>query len=289
LLTGCPFAEDGLRLGLVESQGLLRSYWLHVPEDDSADARPLVIALHGFTEDGRVMAESTGFNAISDREGFIVAYPNGLMRRFSAFPDEPLDDSLFVRDVINAIKSQYNIESTRVYVTGASNGAFLTYLLACRAGDVIAAAAPVMASMPRDIADQWTPVRPVPILIIHGTADPIIPYDAAEVFAGPGNTYAALPVPETVQYWVAANNAYTTATETALPDLDPDDDTLTVLYTYPATPDGADVLFYEVQGGGHTWPGGSVSYPPFVVGTTAQDFDASEAIWEFFSRHSLAE
>ena len=128
-----------------------RNYQLYVPGTPQRPA-PVVIALHRFTENGALMSSLTGLNEVADREGFVVAYPNGPWRRFEAWENEKRDDVPLILAILEDVAQRVPIDRSRVYVTGASNGGFLTHRLACLAPRVFAAAAPVMALMPKELA-----------------------------------------------------------------------------------------------------------------------------------------
>ena len=278
--------------GLVEvplcRDGVARTYQRFVPAScTEGKPVPLVVVLHGLTEDGRAMARETDFNAIAEREGFVVAYPDGLLRSFNVFAEGWPDDVGFVLAVVDDVCATCAVDPGRIYLTGASNGGFLTYRLVCEAPGVFAAAAPVMATMPQTVAEACEP-PPTPILLIHGTEDPIVPYDDPVLYAGPRLTVRMLPIPDTAEFWVAASGCDPEPSVDSLPDTDPADGTTAVCETWTGDDPEAEVVLYTVEGGGHTWPGGYEAYPAWLVGRQCNDFDASEVIWCFFARHAAA-
>jgi polyhydroxybutyrate depolymerase len=256
-----------------------REYQLYVPIAPRRPA-PVVVALHRFTENGRLMAKLTGFNEVADREGFVVVYPNGSGRRFEAWESDSRDDVALVLAILEDVARRVSIDRNRVYVTGASNGGFLTHRLACLEPAVFAAAAPVMALMPKELSEIVPDGDPVPMLIVHGDKDWIVPAKGSNMYLR--GKHSALSLEETVTYWVRRNGCEPNAVTTELPDRDPEDKTRVVLHRYPGP---VETLHYEVVGGGHTWPGGTERAPAFIVGRTSRDVSASELIWEFFSRH----
>ena len=149
--------------------------------------------------------------------------------------------------------------------------------MACLYGDAFAAVAPVMALMPKALATRAGP--PVPMLVIHGTRDSIVKEEAKSLFAG--SSFDVLPMSETIAYWVQRNGAGAPV-RTRLPEGE-EDGTSTELCVYPGA---AEVRYYRVEGGGHTWPGGRERAPRFIVGRTARDWSATEEIWRFFRRYS---
>lgn len=283
LLAACPAPVPGLETIALEHGGQSRTYELYEPACCmGTKPAPLVVALHRFTETGAAMARLTQFNALADAEKFFVAYPNGLRRSFN-YRDEPTpDDFGFVLAVVQDMHARHNIDPERVYLVGASNGGFLSYRLLCEAPGVFAAGAVVMATMPEWITGACAP-SPVPILVMHGTADPIVPYDADTIEGPPGAVEPVLPIPETVAYWVAANGAAAEPAFTPIPDLDPTDGCTAEIQRHEAAGEGsAPVVHVRIGGGGHTWPGGTTRDLDFLVGPRCNDFSAAELIWAFF-------
>lgn len=284
-LMSCGMTE-GLELRRIAFGGDTRSYYLHVPiSTDASTGAPLIIALHRFTETGAWMAKMTGFNALADSESFLVAYPNGKSRRFSFRPGADPDDAAFVLAVIEDIAAIHVIDRSRVYLTGASNGGFLVHKLACEHPETFAAAAPVMATFIRESAETCRPGNHMPMMVIHGDADPLVPYSTDSVFAGPGMTLEVLSVPETVAFWAEQNGCLATPVAEALPDIAPGDGTTAVRETYLGEDGLARVVHIKVQQGGHTWPGGWEPWPAFIVGKQNEDFSATRMIWDFFKQH----
>lgn len=289
-LVGTDCSTDHLLLNkqTIMSDGATRTYWLHVPPGLSAEEQaPLLLMLHRFTETGSKTARMTGFNGIADREGFIVAYPDGLGRTWNAFDQTAAGDVAFLRHVVNDISAKHAIDPARVFLVGASSGGYMAAKTIAEASDVFAAAALVMATMPRAVAVADPPPRAIPILFMHGTADPIIPYDASEVFAGPGRRLEVLAVPEAVEYWVAHNGCEPDPAVEVLPGATPEDGITTVRETHTNGENGSEVVLYRIEGGGHTWPGAQDLWPRFLVGRGSRDINASESIWAFLSRHSI--
>lgn len=283
MLSGCPSAPDGLEKRTVTIGETQRTFELFVPPQALTKGNPpLVIALHRFAETGAGMARLTGFNEIAKREGFIVAYPDAVNRSFNAFGETSVDDIAFLEAIIDSLEIEWGIDRSRVYLTGASNGGFMTYRAACERPGLFAAVAPVMATMPVEVANNCMP-NPVPILLIHGTADDFVPYDAAFIEGPPGTMRAVLPIPDVVDFWIAKNGASPNVLIEELPNKDFFDGTTVQRRTYAGGEGGGDVVLYTVRNGGHTWPGGNDALPAILVGRTSKDFKASEVIWEFFS------
>ena len=190
-------------------------------------------------------------------------------------PTETVDDLGFLSALIDSLGDEYDIDMHRVYSTGMSNGGFMSYLLACELSDKIAAIASVTGAMIDPTFLACSSTLPTPVMQIHGTADPTVPYLGSS---------GVLGIEEGVAYWVDHNNCNTTPIETAVPDVDLTDACTADHFLYEGGDEGSTVEFYRVNAGGHTWPG---SHPFITVGVTNRDFSASAEIWRFFSQYSL--
>ncbi|HLV97867.1 MAG TPA: PHB depolymerase family esterase [Ktedonobacterales bacterium] len=264
--------------------GLIRTCYVHLPPGyDGSRAVPLVLALHGMGSDGRGMALLTHFNAIADEGGFIVAYPDGIRKRWSFGPLPMLggiDDVGFIAALIAALSSDLAIDQARVYALGMSNGGGLVDLLICRRADLFAAVVIVAATIAAFMSHICRPSRPVSVLMIHGTDDPLIP------FAGGGRRrQLLLSAPTTAQHWARLAGCVDGPEVHYLPD-SAHDGTRVRCEVYSGGPDGAEVILYVIEGGGHTWPGGMAYLPERIIGKTSRQFDASLVIWDFFQRHT---
>ncbi len=279
-----------LAAGEITSGGLRRTYYLHVPHTYSAGApTPLVIALHGHFGNGRNMEGLSHFAAIADRSGFIVAYPDGIDRGWNdgrVGANEGIDDIAFFRDLIALLQSHYSIDANRIYATGMSNGGFMSYRSACELGGQIAAIATVAATMGEALASTCRPARPMSVCLIQGTADPFVLWNGGPVAGGRRGRGWALSVDETVKYWVEVNGCDSTPRSMQLPILNAADPTRIFSYQYLNGREGAEVILYRIENGGHTWPGGLQYLPVRMVGPASSQMDASQVIWDFFFRHA---
>lgn len=269
--------------GEITSSGMVRKYLSYVPESyDPNKPVPLVISIHGFAEWPAHQMEVSHWNDLADEYGFIVVYPSGtqIPLRWNAYnlQDSRVDtraEVQFIADLIDKISDDYNIDSTRVYANGLSNGAGMAVLLGCQLSERIAAIGSVSGAylLPWD---QCVQSRPVPVIAFHGTEDPIVPYHGGEIMNS-GYFYPDILV--WIKNWVELNGC-----DPAPLELPPQGEVSGVQYT--RCNQNADVVFYTVHGGGHAWPGG-VKLPEMIVGHTTQDIDATRVMWEFFTRYSL--
>lgn len=241
----------------IDVDGVKRTYLLHAPKSEKL--LPLVVVLHGAGSNGRQTEVLTGFNDLADKHGFAVAYPDGLHRTWKFVGDS---DVKFLDALIDAEAK----DPKRVYMTGISNGAFMTNYYACERPEKVAAIAPIAGTGGK----RFAPGKPVPVLYVHGTDDSIMRYAPKAL---------ALGAEDLVRLWAKTNGCEEKPKVEALPDKK-DDGTTVELWVYAGD---VEVRFYKVTGGGHTWPGSRVEIDR-LLGKTSQDFAASEAIWEFFAR-----
>jgi len=281
LILGVAYLLSNRTNGRLESSGETRRYLLYVPESyDPNTPTPLVISIHGFAEWPAHQMQISGWNDLADQHGFIVVYPMGtgfpLRWRTSDAPGSDGDASLdvtFISELIDQLAGEYNLDPTRIYANGLSNGGGMSFVLACRLSERIAAVGMVSGAyfMPWEACN---PARPVPAIVFHGTADKIVPYQGS-----PSSRHGA-PLPA-IPGWVDTL-AQRSGCDEAPQDLPPSGEVTGVQYTACS----ANVVFYTIPGGGHGWPGGE-PIPAWIVGYTTQDIDASAVMWEFFTLHPL--
>jgi len=182
-------------------------------------------------------------------------------------------DVRFISDLIDDLEQAYNIDPTRIYADGLSNGAGMAFVLSCTLSDRIAAIGMVAAA--HFLEWSWcTDPRPVPMISFHGTADTIVPYEGGTTWVAPGS----LPdVSEWAANWARRNRCGPDAGESAVAaDVTRRD--------YTDCADDAAVVLFTIHGGGHTWPGG-MPLPEWPLGPTSHSVDATRKMWEFFQEH----
>ena len=269
-----------------------RSFEFHVPAGlPLAPPPPLVLAFHGGGADGKAMRLLSNLDARADREGWVVAYPDGLDGNWNDGRDAPairaqrdrVDDVGLAAALVDHLVAAAGIDRARVFATGFSNGGMLCHRLAVERPDLVAAIAPVSGPMPAPLARRRASL-PVPVLMVHGTADPIVPYDGGAVM-GDADRGRVASLEETAAYWRQANRCQPEAILEDLVPPGPSDRTEVRQATWrPADDEGAEVVAVTVEGGGHTWPGGRQYQPERVIGVMARAVQASDLIAAFFSR-----
>jgi polyhydroxybutyrate depolymerase len=237
-----------------------------------------VLVLHGRGGSGAAVARLTGFAARADSAGFIAVFPDAVTRRWNdgRLSTGP-DDVGFLAALVSELAGEYGVDTSRVYVTGMSNGAIMCFRLAAERPGVFAAIAPVAGSMSRQSLDTWQVERPVPVLMVNGTLDPVVRYRGGKELAS---------VVRTARFWVLANGCGPNPETLAVPGPTPGDSTSVTCERWTGK-GKSEVLLYTVVGGGHTWPSGGAR--PARFGPTSRDIDATRLIWEFFTRHRLGE
>ena len=161
----------------------------------------------------------------------------------------------------------------------------MSFRLGCELADKITAIAPVIGSMPENLVAECAPIKPLPLMMINGTDDPLVPWEGGYVHLYRKKMGKIISVRQTIDFWVAHNGCSPDPLIRMVPDTEPEDGTSVQKRVYRQCIDGADVVLYEIIGGGHTWPGGYQYLPEFLIGKTNQDFKATKTIWEFFNEH----
>ena len=246
--------------GVLVVGGLPRTYQVHVPANLDQPAG-LVINLHGAGQTGVEQAALTNYNAIADQHGFVVAYPDGIDfswadGRGASIPDrQGVDDVGFLVTLVDRLVQDYGIDRGRVFATGMSAGAFMATRLACQRADVFAAIVPVAGTLGAGF--PCAPSRPVSVLEIHGTADPVVPFNGGTML-GRGGYSDIVAAPAMAQRWRDVDGCPA-----------PVEDVQGAVHRFTAAgcADGAEVVLVQVDGGGHNW------------------LDASNASGQFFATH----
>jgi polyhydroxybutyrate depolymerase len=269
-----------------------RWYLLTTPNaHDGTTPLPLVVELHGLAEGAAIAAQMSQLDTIGEREGFVMAYPNGSgspVRWDQHLDSSPNHDFELISTLLDTLGDELCIDEARVYATGLSYGAIMSSALACAMPDRFAAIAPVAGV---EHPDACAPDQPVPVLAFHGTADPILLFnggvgDLTAALSGGSPAPPSTPAdvdgpgyPAAVKAWAKANGCGDATDERRSAHV--------IERTYDCDPN-AEVRFFIVEGGGHSWPGSAFSAAiAKVVGPTTDELDASEEIWSFFSRHAL--
>jgi polyhydroxybutyrate depolymerase len=298
---GCAVAQTGPSTDLLqglEVTGTPRWYLLTTPSPDSPSPtatpaaasgspgpRPLVLDFAGLGESATLQASMSQFGALAQQDGFVVAFPEGTgdpVRWDMSSLAASNPDLEFVNGMLAQLEATQCIDTSRIYASGFSDGAYLASALACSMSDQFAAIGAVSGLQ---LPTRCRTDRPVPVITFHGTADPILPF-------GGGTGTAALsqelddteatprPVPAVVREWAAQDGCGPAAVVS-----DVASQVVMAQYHCPAA---AAVQFYTVLGGGHSWPGSSISESEQATdGPTTFQINATSLMWSFFQRFHL--
>jgi len=245
--------------------GLERQYYLYEPEFIEENA-PLVFVMHGYGGSANGIISYSGMNAIADEFGFAVCYPNGTIDQngnnfwnvgYDFHSNLIVDDVSFIVSLAQYLQNEYGYDANNTFAAGMSNGAEMSYKLACETEGFFNAIAPVAGTM---FGVSWASCNPnpMPVLEIHGTNDNVTLWDGDY-----NNTYWG-PYPgieEVINFWVEENDC-TNNEDIVLQSMN------TIKHRYFDCINDAEVWLYEVVGGGHDWPAYS-----------------SSEIWSFFSNY----
>jgi polyhydroxybutyrate depolymerase len=270
--------------GTFRSGGMDRTYTLHVPPGDPVG---LVLSLHGGGGTGTGQRGLTDFDAVADAHKLLVVYPDGYDKSWAdgrgASPADRhhVDDVGFLVGLAGKLQGDYNIAGGHVFATGMSNGGFMTNRLACDRADVFAAIAPVAGTLGVGVA--CSPSRPVSVWEAHGTADPLVPFNGGDV-RGRGGVSHSISATSMVNKWRAADGCQGDPSAQVLPNVG--DDTVVHRFDFTACAASTEVVFYRIDDGGHTWPGGKQYLPKAIIGPTTRALDGSESIAQFFLAHA---
>jgi polyhydroxybutyrate depolymerase len=279
----------------IDIGGVKRTFITQFPD---ARPAPLVIVLHGNTQTGADIRTRTSWALVASRERFGVIFPDGLnhawadlrpdSKRAGRVPPAGTDDVAFIVRLIEKYVADGAADPKRIYVTGLSNGGAMTMRLVCERADLFAAAATVIINLTEESAAACHPLRPVPILMMNGTADPLIPFEGgkgASRFAMDG-FWSAM---QTLAFWRRVGGCETG--NGAVTDLDDRDraDQSTVTRIGSRCPPPREVVLYRINGGGHRMPStfSDARFPRIaaaLLGPQNHDIDGAETIWAFFRK-----
>jgi polyhydroxybutyrate depolymerase len=295
--------EPGEHTRKITVGNLQRHYTVYVPPQyDGKMPVPVVVMLHGGGGTGKAAAEETGWSVKADREGFLAVFPDAMARdpgkpgsfarnpqlwndgsdRFYPGQNAP-DDVAFLNAMLDDLAARFAVDTRRIYVTGFSNGASMCFRFAAEASQRVAAIAPVAgACWLENIALS----RPVPMLYLTGTADPLNPIGGGvpKLAIGASDKIRAKPKPpvrDSILKWAEAVGAPATPRTTT-------EVNGVRIETYGAGRDSAEVVYVTVEGLGHTWAGGKSLLPEFMVGPESDKLTATDMIWDFFWNRPMA-
>jgi polyhydroxybutyrate depolymerase len=288
---GASFADEERSLTV---DGAHRTYRIHLPANWTSG--PVVIALHGMLQSADGMDSYLGLNQVADREGFAVVYPYGLGNSWKdgrnpalrmTFWAPPGDDVEFLGKLVQTLVDQRIADLSRVYLVGLSNGGYMTYRMACERPELFAAFATLSATVPTSYRTTCKPSRSVPLLMINGTADMVVPFYGNAL---PG-VMSLYPVMYTAKLFAELNGCGK-ANESPVPGREAGGTTSVTVIYWSDCRDQAAVVLFRVNNGGHQSPSiGPGKVTPLglqMLGMRNHDIDAAEEVWAFFRHYDLS-
>ena len=275
--------EPNATNGTINVSGEEREYLLYVPKSyDAKKPTPLVVSLHAAMNSPAFQRDVSRWNRKADENGFIVVYPAGMgvgvktWFMHGLLSPRGMPDVRFISALVDKLQAQYNIDPARIYADGLSNGGGMAYVLSCRMSDRIAAVGAVSSA--QSVPFSWCKdERPVPVIMMHGSADPVVPYGGGQTAIAPD----PFPAVRTfVASWAKRNRCAADPVESKAGG-----DVVRTEYTGCA--DNAAVVLYTVNGAGHQWFGGK-ALPEWCCGRPSDSIDATSLEWAFFRDHPLA-
>lgn len=252
----------------ITAGGATRKAEVHIPASyDPTVATPLVLNIHGRTQNGSQQAAMSHAVAKSDAAGFILVHPESATTPTSwnsgtccdPASTTSLDDVGYFNALLDELEARLCVDTNRVFAMGMSNGAYMAHTLACKMADRIAAIGPVAGLL---LQSPCSPSQPMPAMLVNGTADSLSQYQYVD---------------QGVQFWVGKNHCTTMQQSYQMGDV--------TCVTHGGCSDGADVVLCTVTDGGHQWPGGD-ALP--LLGKKSDNLNATDALWTFFSAHPRA-
>lgn len=266
----------------LEFDSIATTYILHLPKGYTKTKRyPLVVNYHGLGSEAMKHQHYCQMDKVADKEGFIAVYPQSSHQGWNAglgfrsYINGP-DDIAYLKKLLDTLEAAFSIDKTRIYTTGVSLGGSFNYRIACEMSDRIAAIASVSGLMSDSTLIYCNPERNVPILHIHGTKDHIMKYTGMK---------QAFGAEEVVKLWALKDQCENKPDTIYIPNRFKSDHTTTTLIKYTNCANGAEVWFYKIENGGHTWPGAAKAFK--LMGRKSKDFNGSQAIWDFFEQFTL--
>jgi polyhydroxybutyrate depolymerase len=297
LLPGARLAPGDHARALAHG-GAARSYLLHVPPRASSAPLPLVIAFHGGGGNAAGFQRYAGLDTLADRDGFLVAYPNGSSRLFEGrlltwnagaccgfAAETQVDDVGFALAVIEDVAEHSALDRSRIYATGHSNGAMMAYRLGAEAAERVAAIAPVAGAM---ALDRFAPGRAVPVLHIHSVDDPRARY-AGGVTETLGRAIVHRPAEAELARWRQRNGCpeAPAVLEQRTWRAEGDSEHTATLLAWAPCADGSEVRLWKLTGAGHGWPGAAPVLPERLLGPRSDVISAADEVWAFLRRFAL--
>ncbi len=285
-------ADPGLHEYEVVWEATRRIYLIHVPRAyDAASPHRMLVVLHGGGGSAAFASRVYGWRELSHRENCLVVFPEATLEdphRPPAVRENPriwndgstrsavarrnVDDIGYLANVLDDVQTRYRVNTDRVFVTGFSNGASMTFRVGVELSDRVTAIAPVSGHL---CVDATKAARPISMLYIIGMADPLNPFDGGLTTSPWGALRKRPPVMDSIRTWV-----HLIGTSDQGVTLREADGVRQVRFGPGAS--GHEVQLYTIVGQGHEWPGAQRTLPRVISGPQTDKLDATQTVWDFF-------
>lgn len=265
----------------LDDAGVTRTYHVHKPADPS-HALPLLVVLHGGGGNGKALKETYGFKTFVEQGEAICVYPDAIEGQWLP------EDVSFLDAVIDRVMAQENVDRERLFVTGASRGGVMTFILIARSKHKFLAAGTVIASQIQGLAETYPLTRPISFAMIAGTRDPLMPYDGGWGAMWQPRTRGkpearVIPVEDTIENVLRVNDISSSPEISSFGDRDPGDGCTNEVRRWTGEDNAQQVMLVKVIGGGHVVPGGRQYLSKAMIGPACNDFDHAKVMFDFFA------
>lgn len=287
-------AQESLIKESLVHETISRHYYLHVPPNyNPAVPTPVLLLFHPEHSDAKSMSKLAQFNELSDQNGFIIVYPQGVQglwndgRRTDGYR---VNDVGFVHDLLAELERRWHIDRNVVCAAGFSDGGFFAQFAALKLPGRIRAVASVAATMQDVLVNKIRLKGNCSLLYILGMDDKIVPFMGGPIDprSNGQNRGICASAANSVAFWVKGNKCGGDYTTEDYPDVDSTDGTNVKIARYRNCPDANEVVVFAIQGGGHAWPQSRPVSKAGDGGKVCRDFDSSDVIFKFFAQHGLA-
>jgi polyhydroxybutyrate depolymerase len=268
----------------LDSGGLRRTAVLVERERLKLGRRAVIVVLHGGSGSGARVRRNLGLEEAIRSRNVTLVYPDAINGHWGETKETAQRDIDFLRTLIDRLIANGTADRRKIFLVGSSTGGMLALRIACeRAGEAYAGVATIIANLPADITESCQPPKPIPLMVMNGTANPIVPYAGGTTKLS-DSKIDVVSTDATLAPFAKADGCGDGRVTIALPDKDPKDGTRS--YIDKLNGCKAPIELIRVEGGGHTIPGrytaGTTRGQP--VGAHTNDFDAAHLIWDFFRR-----
>ena len=277
VMAGPCFADE--RMVTMQVGGQARTYLLELPR--ASEPRPTMIFLHGSGADALKTARTSGLDRLGPSMGFVTVFPNAIDQVWNLFPngeaessvadrrggEEALgDDFAFIKAIVADLVRRGVSDPRRIFLGGISYGGLMTLRMACTAPEMFVAIGIIYSSMPDAASATCHPSKPLPFMVINGTADPVLPYAGGATVAG----FTVWATDRTVAFFRNLNGCNDAGQRSKLPHRAGPYGTSVVMQRWSPC-SGGPVTLYQIVGGGHG-----------VFGSLKGDIDAYGTLATFF-------